>query len=412
MTSTDKKQLGLREVLQIKAVRRLWLAQIISVFGDFLLVFAVLTYVSFNLHGTAVQVTGISISFLLPFAIIGPIVGVFVDRMDVKRTMIASDLLRSLLVLLLFFGTKLWLIYATLCLISVVSTFFIPAQTITIRTITPPEGLMSANALMQQAMQMVRIVTPALAGAMVGWFGTGVCYALDTVSFLVSAGLISTLVILRQPAILAQDSHPVKAVWNDLFSAMKFIASQATMAFAILAMTAGMFAISCFGPLIAVYVRDELKANELIFGLINSMIGVGMIAGSLVMGKLPPSRSKNHLVLAGLLIMSLFVFLLAALRYQSAATASMFGIGVGVVFVIISAQTTMQGQTPVEMIGRISSSVWSLLSIAQLFGLLLSGSTAQQIGITNVFYATGALLFLMTIFGFFVQPKPAAVAAK
>ena len=61
----------IREVMRLVPFRRLWIAQIVSVFGDFLAIFAVLSYVSFNLHATAAQVTGISVSFMIPFALIG-----------------------------------------------------------------------------------------------------------------------------------------------------------------------------------------------------------------------------------------------------------------------------------------------------------------------------------------------------
>ncbi|MFN0086522.1 MAG: MFS transporter [Blastocatellia bacterium] len=403
--SETPRQLGFREVLGIFEVRRIWLAQIVSIFGDFLAIFAVLTQVSFQFHASAAEVTGISVSFLLPFAIIGPLVGVFADRWNVKRTMIASDLARSLLAMLLFFAGGVWWIYGTLFALSIVSTFFVPSQTIAIRTVTPLEGLLSANALMQQAMQVVRIVTPALAGALVGWFGAKICYGIDSVSFLVSAALLSTVRIARTPAVPAKDSHPVRAVIDDLSAGVKYIFTHATLSFAILSIAAGLFAISCFGPLIAVYVRDELKSSELVFGIVNSLIGIGMIAGTLVTNRLARGRSHTQLVLLGLLTMGLFVLALAALKTIPGAGLGMFGIGVGVMLVVVSAQTMMQGQTPVELVGRISSSVWSLISIAQLLGLVVSGSLAHRIGITNVFYATAVLLALLAAFGYFLAPS-------
>ena len=66
-------QLSFREVLQLPAVRRLWLAQSVSVFGDFLAMFAALSVVSFKLHGTATQITLITVSFMIPFAFVGPL---------------------------------------------------------------------------------------------------------------------------------------------------------------------------------------------------------------------------------------------------------------------------------------------------------------------------------------------------
>src|SRR5215831_5693903 len=130
--ATAAPPLSIREVLKIKAVRRLSLAQVVSIFGDFLAIFAVLSYVSFNLHASPAQVTLISVSFMIPFALIGPVAGVFVDRWNVKRTMIASDLIRAVLALGLVFAASLGQIYAILFLLSTVSTFFVPAQSVTL----------------------------------------------------------------------------------------------------------------------------------------------------------------------------------------------------------------------------------------------------------------------------------------
>ena len=85
-------------MLKIGSVRRLWIAQLVSVFGDFLAIFAIIAVVTFKLHGTATQVAMVLVSFMAPFAIVSPVAGVFVDRWHVKRTMVASDLIRGMLV--------------------------------------------------------------------------------------------------------------------------------------------------------------------------------------------------------------------------------------------------------------------------------------------------------------------------
>lgn len=404
-------QLTIREVLKLVPVRRLWAAQVVSVFGDFLAVFAVLSYVSFNLHASAAQVTMISVAFLIPFALMGPVAGVFVDRWNVKRTMIASDLIRAVLALALVFAASLGQIYAILFLLSAVSAFFVPAQTVTLRTIVPREGLLAANTLVQQAFQIMRIVSPALAGAMVGWFGASSCYYIDALSFIFSASMIATLLIAREPVKPPEGSHPLKSVLNDLFAGLKFIFTHPTVSFVILAMAAGMFAVSCFGPLIAVYVRDELQANSLAFGIINSLIGVGMILGTLLINRFAKQVSKTHLTLWGLFTMAAFVVVLAAFKTIAAASVGMLGLGIGVIFVIVAAQTLMQGQTPIEFVGRVSSSFMAVLSISQLVGLVISGSLAQTLGIRTLFFASAALLFLITVFGYFRLPEQPTVAA-
>lgn len=413
MTSSSAPvPLGLRDVLRLAPLRRLWIAQMVSIFGDFLALFAVITHASFALHASPAQITGINIAFMLPFALVGPVAGVFVDRWNVKRTMIASDLARAAIVLLLVFAEGLWEIYGLLFLMSTVSTFFVPAQSVSVRTIVPPEGLMAANALLQQAMQLARIVSPALAGALVGALGAASCYAIDTATYLFSAAMLSLVAIAREPARADPNRHPVRAVAQDLAAGVRFVLAHPVLTFVILAMSAGMFAVSCFGPLVAVWVRDVLRSSPLAFGAVNAMIGVGMIAGTFLMQRLSHRHEKSHLVLLGLLTMGAFVLVLTAIGTVAAAAVGLFGVGIGVVLVFVSAQTMMQGQTPLELVGRVSASVWALLSVAQLLGLVLSGAAAQRFGITAVFYGSAALLASMAGAGWFAVPRPAAPAAS
>ena len=103
-----------REVLGFTVMRRVWFAQVISLIGDFLAVFAVISVVTYRMHGTPQQVTGVQIAYMLPLALLGPLSGVFVDRWPLKPTLIASDLIRAGLVLLLFATTSMWQIYLVL----------------------------------------------------------------------------------------------------------------------------------------------------------------------------------------------------------------------------------------------------------------------------------------------------------
>src|ERR1039457_7212890 len=81
--------LTFRDVLKIRSVRRLWLAQLVSIFGDFLAIFAIFSLVTFQLHGTPTQVSMILVAYMLPLAVVSPLAGVFVDKWNVKWTMIA-----------------------------------------------------------------------------------------------------------------------------------------------------------------------------------------------------------------------------------------------------------------------------------------------------------------------------------
>src|SRR5580693_9103548 len=112
--ATPVAPLSFSDVLRLGPVRRLWIAQIVSVFGDFLAVFAIIAVVTFKLHGTATEVAMVLVSFMAPFAVVSPLAGVFVDRWHLKRTLIASDVIRGVLVLALVFVRDLYLIYPIL----------------------------------------------------------------------------------------------------------------------------------------------------------------------------------------------------------------------------------------------------------------------------------------------------------
>jgi MFS family permease len=404
----ETKQLSFGEVLALRPVRLLWVAQVVSIFGDILALFAVLSDVSFRLQATPAQVTLISVVFLIPFALLGPVAGVFVDRWDAKRTMIASDLIRAALALGLVFASGLNQIYAILFALSAVSTFFVPAQTIMIRSVTPLEGLMAANALMQQAFQVVRIISPAIAGAMVNWAGAKPAYYFDGASFIFSAAMIAAIAVSRATAAAAatqpSESGKLKSILNDMIAGARFIFTHATISFVMLALAAGMFALSCFAPLIAIYVRDTLKSGEFQFGVINSLIGVGMILATQFITRFSKNLSKSLLVVAGLFGMGVAVMVMASIGHVAVAAIGAFGIGFGAIFIIVPTQTLMQQETPVELVGRVSSSFMSVLSVSQLLGLIISGSLTEMLGIRNLFFASAAMLVLFACFGFFRLP--------
>src|SRR5206468_2396762 len=191
--------MSFREVLRIEVMRRVWYAQVISLFGDFLALFAVIALVSFTMRGTPNQITGVQTAYMLPIVFVGPIAGVFVDRWPLKPTLVTSDLIRAVLAVLLIPSTAVWHVYLVLAMLSCVSAFFGPAQQVTIRTHVPASGLVPANALMQIAFMGMRIAGPATAGAIAAAFGPGTCYAIDVGSFVMSAALIGSVVI-RRPA--------------------------------------------------------------------------------------------------------------------------------------------------------------------------------------------------------------------
>src|SRR5205807_6773296 len=180
-------------------------------------------------------------------------------------------------------------------------SFFGPAQSVTLRTLVPKEGLLAANALMAQAFYTVRILSPALAGVLVAWLTEKATFYIDSVSFMFSALMIGTLVIVRPTE--GQREQNLKALTADFLEGNRFIFTHSALAFVFTAMAVGMFVISSFSPLISIFVRDSLGAGAFLFGMISASVGVGMIVGTQFVNRLARNRSKPHVVVTGLLVL-------------------------------------------------------------------------------------------------------------
>jgi MFS family permease len=415
--------LSMGAVLRIVPLRRLWYAQVVSVFGDFLALFAVMTIVTYKLHATPQQVTGIQIAYLAPIAVLGIVSGVFADRWPVKATLVSSDLTRAALCLLLLLVHSITGFYFVLAAISVVSSFFAPAQGIALRSVVPFHGLRSANALMQQVMFIMRIIGGPIAVTIVTILGVRVCYIGDSISFVASASLIGSLALKiprntappQASAVVPSKPTGIRRIVADMREGASFILHHAALLFVITALAAGMFALGCFAPMIAVYVRDNLHASQKIFGVTSAMIGIGLLVGMNVLTAVAKKVKHTSLVYFGLGGMAVGTFVLAAIPHLITTIPALILIGFAAGGIIIPSQTLIQEETPQAMLGRVGSTVMSFVFSAQIAGLLLSGVLAEHTSVRGVFLLSGILLAVLMLAGKIwmepSQPQPAATAA-
>jgi MFS transporter, DHA3 family, macrolide efflux protein len=400
--------LSMAAMLRIPAMRRLWYAQIVSVFGDVLSTFAVIGVLTFGVQATAREIITVQIAFLLSMTITGVFAGVFVDRWPVKPTLVVSNVVRCGLILPLIVSTKSWHYYAVIASIGAVSSFFMSAQTAAIRAAVPSHGLRAANALMQQVGLVMRIVGSAFAGFLVANFGAKSCYLVDFASFAASALLIASLTLVLpvaehnrvhipdSPAGSANTSA-ARSILADMQAGFSFVLRHASLLFVVLALAAGMFVMGCFGPLIAIYIRDSVHASTRVFGYAETFIGIGIFAGISLLTTAAKRVSNEALVYAGL---GGIVLGLAVITVVTAIWSTMLGallIGFAVACIIIPAQTLVQEETPVALIGRVGSLVMAIVFSAQIAGLILSGLLAERIGIRSIFVVC-ALLLLTLLF--------------
>jgi DHA3 family macrolide efflux protein-like MFS transporter len=413
MRPTDPMSMG--AVLKIKPMRHLWYAQIVSTFGDFVALFAVITVLTFRLHATPQQITGVQIAYMLPIALLGIVSGVFVDRWPLKRTLVASDFIRAVLVLLLVFVHGLWGYYIVLAAVSVFSSVFGPAQGVAVRSLVPIHGMRSAQALLQQVMFVMRIVGGPIASLLLVYASVNVSFYADAISFVISGLLMASLALPameKTPPATAEQKGGLSRVLSDMKQGTSFIVHHAALFFVITAMGAGMFILGCFGPLIAVYVRDTLHASTRTFGTASAMIGVGIMAGINLLNALAKHVKNSTQVYLGLTGIAIGTLALALFPNLPVTIVALLLIGFAVAGIIVPAQTLIQQETPQAMLGRVGSTVMSLIFSAQIAGLLLSGVLANHMSVRGVFGICSGMLVLLLIAGkLWMEPGEHVVAA-
>ncbi len=407
-----------RQVLGNRAFLLLWIGQFVSSFGDWLAILALFSLIAFRWNGSPEKVAGIFIAFILPFTVLGPLAGVFVDRWNLKRTMITSDLLRAGLVVLFALAGTVWQVYAVMAAVSVVSSFFLPAMNKAIPRLVKKEELLVANALNAQVIHLTKIVAPAVAGLLVAWAGEKACFYLDAASFLFSAGMIAAIQIggavratatpTAAPA-MNSDQPPESAraaekgfgkVLAEFREGFLFLHRHRALRFVVLAMAAAMFVIGAFNAIIAVYVRETLHGDAKIFGALMSAIGLGTIAGAGWIAKFAQKHSKILLVVWGIFGMGVGVLLMALASNSPVALVCSLALGLAASAVLIPSQTLTQQETPPAMLGRVSSTSISLMTVAQLAGVAASGKLAAWLGIRNLYLLLATLLGAIGAGGF------------
>jgi MFS family permease len=175
--------------------RHLWLGQVVSQLGDWFDTIALYTLV-LTLTGSGRAIGLVLVARFLPSFIVGPLSGVVADRFNRRTVMIASDLLRAVVVLgflLVRRPDQMWLVYVLTVLQLIFSTFFEPAKTAAIPSIVAPRELVAANAVSSVTWSVMLTLGAAIGGLVTGRFGTDAAFVLDSLTYLASAALVASV---------------------------------------------------------------------------------------------------------------------------------------------------------------------------------------------------------------------------
>ncbi|MFL5805966.1 MAG: MFS transporter, partial [Roseiflexaceae bacterium] len=172
--------------------RLLWYGQVVSQLGDWfdsIALYALLL----RLTGSGQAVGALMVTQFLPSTIVGLWSGVVIDRLPRKLVMIVADLGRALLVLLYLLvrdADHVWVIYVVMVLKVTLSSFFEPARSAIVPSVTTREELVAANGIGGATWSAMLAIGAGLGGLVAGTLGTDAAFVIDSASFLLSAVFI------------------------------------------------------------------------------------------------------------------------------------------------------------------------------------------------------------------------------
>lgn len=261
--------------------RYLWLAQVISLFGDWFNAIATVMIVN-RYGGSGLAVSALFLARSLPPFFAGPLAGVIADRFDRRTVLIASDLLRLFIVLgflLVTSADRLWLVYVLSMMQFVVSAFFEPARSALVPQIVAESELIEANTLASVTWSAMLAVGGAIGGAVAAALGAETALVIDSGTFLLSA-LFITRVRLDTPniAVRAQTSG-----WRDFVDGLAYVRGRADVAWAASVKGLGqMGSVDVIAAVLAARVFPLGPEGGGALGLMLTAFGLGTVLGPII----------------------------------------------------------------------------------------------------------------------------------
>jgi len=191
-------------MLQLRPFRFLWLSGLISQVGDWLLAIALPVYL-YQATGSTFATGAMFVAQSFPRLICGLAAGVFVDRWDRRRILMATDVARGLLLLGLL-GVhprdSLLPLYSVVACDSLLALFAVPAQHAIVPAVVGERDIATANSIRALSWELARLGAPPLGGFIFIRFGFSSIVIIDSVSFFASAALMQRLVVQHRPALV------------------------------------------------------------------------------------------------------------------------------------------------------------------------------------------------------------------
>ena len=362
---------------------RLWVGQGLSFVGDFVSTVALVLLVV-DVSGNASAVGGVLVARLLP-TLASPLVGVLADRLDRRAVLVASDLVRAVLVVGLIFARDLPTIYALVFLLGAARTVFNPTVRAAFPGVVGGGDLTRANALISGTFSFSVMAGPALGGVLVAFVGVEAAFLLDALTFLLSAAILSTIPL---PAPGREGEE--EGFFREMRAGFGYLAGARVP----LVIVAGAFLATLTAnaaiPAEAFLAKVTFDAGDVGYGLLASLWGGGMILGSalaVVLG--------GRMNLVALYFASIFA---TALAFAGVGLSPTFALALGCIAVAgtangldnVATDTVLQERVPDAFMGRVFAARFLTFSAGEALAYPIGGLIVDATGPRSTYLLAGA----------------------
>lgn len=369
-----------RTFTKMRSFLVIWSGQLVSTIGSGLTSFALGVWIYQETHSTTLFAISL-LAYALPNLLVSPFAGALVDRWDRRKVMILSDSGAGLCtlviaVLLVTDHLELWSIFLLIAASAAFSTFQWPAYSAATSLLVPKEQLGRAGGMVQIGEAISQLIAPAMAGALVVTIGLQGVLIVDFATFMFAVLTLLLVVIPRPPASQAAPGKKSTLLQEAAFG-WKYITARAGLFGLLMVFAVSNLVSSFLSPLIAPLILDMTTPDVL--GYISSIVGVGMLVGTLVMSAWGGPKRRINGVLGFLIIGGVFVILLGFTPYLVVMAAAGFGAMFVHPIVNGSSQAIWQSKVAFDIQGRVFAIrrmiAWSMMPIAYI----LAGPLADRV---------------------------------
>jgi len=367
--------------------RLLYIGQTISQLGDWFNAVAVYALL-LDLTRSATAVAWMMIVQFLPVAVFGPLAGVIVDRVDRRRLMIATDLLRGTMILTLLFirrPEQVWIAYVVMAFVVGAQAFFEPARTATIPNVTPPEDLLQANALSSATWSAMLALGASIGGAVTALAGRNIAFVANALSFFASAYFLAQTRYDATPAAAPRPTGFLALTGiTDLIEGVRYVRQRSHVA-ALMLVKAGwglaggvLLLLTIFGQRVFPLAGGSAAGIGVLYAARGVGAGLGPIALRWILGQ-QPRRLRRAIGPAYFMVGVFYVALAGAPTLWVAALCVLCAHFGGSILWVFST-VLLQMEVPDRFRGRVFATELALVTLMSSASSYWTGHQLDQAG--------------------------------